>query len=47
MGKAFDLLVGTSTGGIVACALFTGLSLNTIHSLYINNGKRNISLSNA
>ncbi len=39
-GRAFDLLVGTSTGGIVACALAAGVSLTKVLSLYHVHGRR-------
>lgn len=37
-GRAFDLLVGTSTGGIVACGLAAGISLSKVVELYQNHG---------
>lgn len=39
-GRAFDLLVGTSTGGIVACALAAGVPLNQVLTLYQSHGTR-------
>lgn len=37
-GRAFDLVVGTSTGGIVACALAAGVSLSKVVGLYQKHG---------
>src|SRR5260370_32622293 len=39
IGKAFDLIVGTSTGAIVGCALAAAVPLSEVVSLYKKNGK--------
>lgn len=38
IGKGFDLIVGTSTGAILACAMAMGKSLSRIADIYINCG---------
>jgi len=38
IGTAFDLVVGTSTGGIVACGLAAGIPISDIQMLYSQTG---------
>lgn len=40
VGMGFDLIVGTSTGGIVACALVAGVPLRDVRNLYYKEGKK-------
>jgi len=40
VGNAFDLIVGTSTGGILACALAAGKSTDEIIKLYAEDGPK-------
>jgi hypothetical protein len=39
VGKAFQLIVGTSTGAIVGCGLAAGVSLSKMQDLYRDNGR--------
>lgn len=39
IGKGFDLIVGTSTGAIVACAAAIGLPMQAVVDLYSKHGK--------
>jgi len=40
LGKGFDLICGTSTGAILACALAWGVSLDKVVELYRNKGPK-------
>ncbi len=40
IGKGFDLIVGTSTGGIIACGLAAGVKMDNIIEIYKNAGHR-------
>ena len=40
IGKGFDLIAGTSTGGILACGLAAGIPINRIVELYSKKGNR-------
>lgn len=40
IGKAFNLIVGTSTGGIIGCGLAKGITPSEMVHLYKDNGKR-------
>lgn len=37
-GEAFDLIAGTSTGGILACGLASGVSISDLRDLYAKRG---------
>ena len=38
ISESFDLIAGTSTGGIIAAALASGLTAADIHDFYVNHG---------
>ena len=38
IGKGFDLIAGTSTGGILACGLAAGVPIKNIIELYSKKG---------
>lgn len=40
IGKGFNLIVGTSTGGILACSLAAGIPIDKIIKLYVQEGKK-------
>ena len=39
IGQGFDLIAGTSSGGILACGLAAGISVRQIIDIYLNKGK--------
>ena len=40
VGSAFDLIVGTSTGAILACAVAAGIPLSTVVDFYLKEGPK-------
>lgn len=38
LGDYFDFICGTSTGGIIAACLSSGMSMNQVRDFYLNNG---------
>ena len=40
LGQSFDLITGTSTGAIVACALAIGKPMNDVVALYKEHGRK-------
>ena len=38
IAECFDLIAGTSTGGIIAAGLALGLSAEEMHNFYVNHG---------
>ena len=40
IGAAFDLIAGTSTGGIIACALAAGIPLSNVVTVYVEYGSK-------
>lgn len=45
INEYFDLIVGTSTGGIIALALSIGIPAKEIENLYGNNAKKHLKQS--
>ena len=44
--ELFDLITGTSTGGIIACGLACGYSVDDLISLYYNKGSEIFPIDN-